>query len=273
MLERCETLSAGMSTHLERLVLRGGSLAKLRFPTTVGVLRHPREGLVLFDTGYHPRVLDATRHLPRRLYRWLAPFEVRAQDTVAAQLAARGIDARQVRHVVVSHLHPDHIGGLRDFPAAILHISRVAFETVSATAGLRRQLLAFYPELLPDDFASRVHWVDRFDDAGVGAFQRTRDLFGDGSVRLLPLPGHARGQLGLWATASTGRRALFCADACWVSQGFREQRPASRITGLIADDAAQTRDTLRRLHETWAADRELRVIPAHCPEITAGEIT
>lgn len=239
----------------------------------MAVLHHPRQGVILFDTGYHPRVLDATSRLPRRLYRILAPFVIRESDTVVAQLAARGIAPTDVKHVVVSHFHPDHIGGLRDFPAATLVASRAAFEAVTASTGLRRQLLAFYPELLPADFERRVRWIDTFDDPGLGAFDGAADLFGDGSVCLLPLPGHARGQLGLWTTSPSGRRALFCADACWLSQGYREQRPASRITELIGDDAGLSLETLRRLHDTWAADPELRVIPAHCPEISKGEIT
>lgn len=252
-------------------MLRGGARRPVRFPTTVAVLRHPREGVVLFDAGYHPRVIEQTRRLPARLYRWLAPFEITARDSAAAQLAARGVDPREVRHVVISHLHPDHIGGLRDFPMATLHLSREALRAVESARGLRRQLLAWFPALMPDDLESRASWVDRFDAPGVGAFAASCDLFGDGSVRLLPLPGHAAGQLGLLATPARGRPTLFCADACWVSRGYQELRPASRITDLIVDDVAETRATLRRLHETWRAAPSIRIVPAHCPDATREE--
>ena len=161
------------------------------------LLQHPQHGWLLWDAGYAPRLLDATRRLPFRLYRWVTPMHVRPELAVVAQLGRYGLTTRDVRRVVVSHFHADHVAGLRDFPTADLIALRSAYEDVAGRSGLRALAVAFVPALLPDDFDRRAALLPAFTGPALGTLGATYDLFGDGSAVLTELPGHARGQMGL----------------------------------------------------------------------------
>lgn len=268
----CAIVEAGSCRHLERLVIRGGRTRRLRLPALVGVLRHPTEGVVLFDTGYAPRIRRAAAGWPGRLYPWIVPFSVDDAASAVAALARRGIAPEDVRTVVVSHFHPDHVGGLRDFPLARIVTTTEAWRRVEGARGWRALRLGYLPALLPADFRERLYLVPGFADPAYGPFPGTHDLFGDGRLRLVPLPGHAAGQVGLLAEVTAGRRVLFVADACWVSAGYRRLAPPSPVTRLVTDDARAQRLSLERVHSAWRSDPGLLVVPSHCPSL-AGERT
>ena len=117
--------------------------------------------------------------------------------------------------------------------------------------GLRALRRAFVPSLLPRDFAARVTLLDAFTGPPLPGLGATYDYYGDGSLLLVRLPGHARGQVGLLANTARGP-IFFVADSCWLAQSVRENRPPSRIGGLIADNAGEMAVTIAGLH-TFAA--------------------
>ncbi|WP_163544064.1 MBL fold metallo-hydrolase [Occultella kanbiaonis] len=163
--------------------MRGGPRERRRFPSNV--FRYADAGRrVLYDTGYAPSPWRTG--LAGRIYRRLLPPVIDPGETIAAQL-----DPTDVTHVVLSHLHPDHIGGLVHFPHATL-VLHPALLTTLAHPRLTDGVLA---GLLPD-------WFDRARRIVVGEFGpgpfglATHDLFGDDSYHLVDLPGHARGHLG-----------------------------------------------------------------------------
>ena len=110
--------------------------------------------------------------------------------------------------------------------------------------------------------------LDCFDGPPLPHLGPTYDVFGDGTLRLVPLPGHARGQIGLFAETSRGR-FLFAADACYLTRSIAERRPPHRITNLFADDARAVRVTLDRLHAFHRACPDVTIVPTHCPDACA----
>lgn len=259
---------AGTCRHPERMVVQGGRWRPVDFPALFAVLRHPEHGVTLFDTGYTERFALATVPFPARLYRWLTPTQLRPEETAVAQLARAGVSPSQVRRVVISHFHADHVAGLRDFPGAELIASRAALAAVRGLDPIRSLRRGFLPALLPDDFDRRARLLETvaFTDQ-VGPFA-AHDLFMDGSVILVSLPGHAAGQLGLVARTRERRRFLV-ADAAWTSASIRQLRHPHPLAGLILDDAAESRATLAALHRLAAADPGLDLVPSHCLERAA----
>jgi glyoxylase-like metal-dependent hydrolase (beta-lactamase superfamily II) len=268
----CEIVEAGHCHHVEAIVVRGGRLGLVRLPALVGVLRHPVEGVVLFDTGYAPRIHEAAAGWPRRLYPWIVPFASSDATSVRAALVRLGIAPEDVRTIVVSHFHPDHVGGLRDFPRARIVATAEAWLRVKGTRGWEALRLGYLPGLLPADLKERLHLVAGFEDAAYGPFPATHDLLGDGRLRLVPLPGHAAGQIGLLAELAADRRVLFVADACWVSAGYQRLAPPSRLTHLVTDDPRASRLSLERIHSAWRSDPGLLVVPSHCPSLAGGRV-
>lgn len=185
---------------LSRLVT-GHPREHRRFPATVFCWRDG-DRVVLFDTGYAPRPWDTG--LTGSLYQRLLPPELPPGQDVAEQ-----VDPASVTHVVLSHLHPDHVGGLHRFPGATLVLHREQLATVASPRlrdGLLRGLL---PPWFDDAVWDRAVVVDDLVPGPWGL--AVHDLFGDGSYLLVDLPGHARGHLG----ALVGGRALLAGDAAW----------------------------------------------------------
>ena len=113
---RMTVLDTGYCTVRSSLIARGTGWRKVRCHAPAFLLQHPSHGALLFDTGYAPRLLEAFEHWPDRLYKYATPTTLGVP--VVQQLAQLRIAATDVRTVIVSHLHADHVAGLRDFPQA-----------------------------------------------------------------------------------------------------------------------------------------------------------
>ncbi len=259
---KLQLLQCGSCSFPDFLFQRGGKFRRRHFPALVALLHHPRRGHILFDTGYAARFFSATRRFPEKIYALTTPVEFDGKDSAVQQLGGLGIGPSDIGCIVLSHLHADHVAGLRDFPAARIIVAEDALATLryrSRVAALRE---GFIPALLPDDFLSRVAVVPDFAPHPVYAGLRHHDLFGDGSLSLVPLPGHAAGHCGLLVNDSTNPVFLI-ADACWLLEelepGFRRHPVASHI---LHDPAAydRTHEILRDLRREHPG---MTLIPCH----------
>jgi glyoxylase-like metal-dependent hydrolase (beta-lactamase superfamily II) len=262
----CHLLDTGHCLASEHHLLRGGQRRQVQIHSLVALLGHPTQGWLLWDTGYAPRMLEATHRFPYRLYRWATPLRLSPELAVVAQLPRFGLEAAAIRRVVVSHFHADHISGLRDFPHAEIVATHAAYESIAGRSGFRALVRCFIPELLPPDFEHRAVLLPDFAGPAVAGLGPTLDLFGDGSAIVLSLPGHARGQIGLLANTQRGK-LFFVADSCWMSTGFRTNTPPHWITRLFTDDFMALKSTLAQLHRYHCRHPEVSIIPSHCPEV------
>jgi glyoxylase-like metal-dependent hydrolase (beta-lactamase superfamily II) len=267
----CEVLNTGWATAPEWILLRGGGRSQMRVPALVALIRHPRHGWGLFDTGYAPRVPQALTVWPFVAYRWVAPMTVASAGAVAAQLPRFGLTAGDIAWIVVSHFHADHVGGLEDFPRARFIASRSAYDDIRTRTGCSALRRAFVPSLMPRDFESRATLLDGLDGPDRPALARAHDLFGDGLIMLYNLPGHARGQIGALVRTTTWN-VFLVADGCWLSQAFRENRPPHRVTGVFVDSVRAAARTVAVLHEYAAAHPDTAIVPSHCPEAYARHV-
>lgn len=268
---QCSILDTGYCIAWEHHLVRGGQRKQVACHSLVALLCHPHHGWILWDTGYAPRMLDATQHFPFSLYRKAAPLHLDPHLSVIAQLERWKLQPGDIRLVIISHFHADHIAGLRDFPEANFIASEKAYIDIANRRGLQALRRAFIPELLPEDFTKRARLISHFKDQTLPALGSTRDLFGDGTLLLVSLPGHARGQMGLLANTERGR-ILFAADSCWLRRAIKERRPPSRLTHLFIDDADAMKKTIYHLHDFAQIWRDVVIIPSHCPEAYAQEM-
>lgn len=262
MLTRVTFLNGGHCVQLARLAGRRAWRWD-KFHAVFVYLEHSVHGPALVDTGYSERFLTATRSFPERLYRWLTPVTLPAGGGPAAVLRKINIDPRSVRTIFVSHFHGDHIAGLGDFPEA-----RFVYRSHSLDELRRHHVWSqvrhgFLAGLLPADFDARGDSIseDRFQPGADRWHEfRTLDYWGDGSIVLVDLPGHAEGHTGYVLDAPDGA-VFYIVDATWdvdVMLAGRGLPWPSRGFQYSYADYLQTQEKLRRL-------TEISMLACHCP--------
>jgi len=234
------------------------------------VLKHPVEGVMLFDTGYDPAFFAATQTIPEKLYRLVTPVVLPPQSELIRQLERLGIDRMEVRHLVLSHFHGDHVAGAHHFPKAIIHCAKAGLAAARAGNRVSRVRRGYLKSLIPNDIDDRAKF---FEDAARVAlprdlfpFETAADLLGDGSVLAIELPGHCPGHWGL-LVAEQGRGSRFMvADAAWSGDAISRNVPPPAFTSSFLGDTGQTRETLTKLHDLRIRNPDIRLTPCHCPK-------
>jgi glyoxylase-like metal-dependent hydrolase (beta-lactamase superfamily II) len=261
-------LEVGHCRHPEWITIQGGSWRACRFPALVVLILHPEAGVILYDTGYADRFETATSPLPERLYRWLTPMTLLPEARLGAQLKRFGVGLDDISRVLISHMHADHIAGLRDLTRArftALGADIDAARRLGRLAGVRQ---GFLPVLLPSDFGERLDLAEASPErdlgAGWGPFRSGFDLLGDGTLVAVPLPGHSAAQMGLAVRGRDGRRCLLAADACWSARAFREGRPPAWLARAVLYDWRAYRRTLDDLGTLARSQPDLSIVPSHC---------
>ena len=257
MTGRLRHFTCGRTAHDLGAMFHGAPRGVRQFPSGVFLYDAADGRRVLFDTGY----ATGAWHVGWRgaVYRRLLPPVVEDRDDIAAQLLADGVDPVSVTHVVLSHLHPDHVGGVRRFPAATFVITEGMLRTLGAPT-LRSGVLS---GLLPGWFETASRTVltpDAFRTIDVrGVPLPAADLLGDGSYLVVDLPGHADGHVG----ALVEGHVLLAGDAAWGRDLLDEASRMRRLPKAVQHDAVQyerTAATLRAL-----ADAGIRIVCSHDP--------
>lgn len=160
-------------------------------PIHAYLLEHPREGLVLLDAGICSDQAHRHGQYYRGILRLILDDDEYAQEpheTLAEQLKRLGYRTDDIRTVILTHLHEDHVGGLRDVPKAKVVVSQAEWDSRYT------KMFGFIPMFYEPSYSSVARWERvSFVSGAFHTFARSQDLFGDGSVRLLPTPGHTPG--------------------------------------------------------------------------------
>jgi glyoxylase-like metal-dependent hydrolase (beta-lactamase superfamily II) len=255
----------------ERLVLRGGRWIRVALKVRYGVIRHPSAGLVLVDTGYTEEVLRGDhRSLALRAYAKAFGPDIVPKGQPAAALKAMGYDRGDVTEIIITHFHPDHISGLRQFSNARFVASGQAYDSLRRSSSLQNTRHGVFPELLPDDFDARFEALEGRAKLSAGSeFGEGYDLFGDGSTVSIDLPGHAVGQFGLLFPQEP-TPLLYAVDTQWMMDALDENRAPGFPATLVAEDGSAARQTIAKVRRFRDAGGE--VVLSHDPGTTTYDL-
>jgi len=217
-------------------------------PVPFLLIKHPR-GIVLFDTGNAPEVVDGKQAHWGSVVSVYDPVMTREECCVNA-IRQVGVAPEDVNYVVLSHLHLDHAGCVGHFPNAryIVHRDELTYAYVPD-----HFMKAAY---IRQDFDKPVDWMllDGWRD-------RTFDLFGDGTVTTCFTPGHTPGHQSVLLQLPDTGPLLFAADACYTMENLE----ANVLPGLAWNfgEVARSVEWMRM----WRDTRGARIIPGHDPEV------
>jgi N-acyl homoserine lactone hydrolase len=175
---------------------------KVDIPYFFYVIEHP-DGNVLFDTGGHPALATNPRDY---LGEAADAFEVKMteDDAVVPQIESAGFKVGDIAHVVQSHLHYDHAGGIQFFPDADFYAQAIELEFANNPPIYQAEIY------LPADFDHPVRWTELEGD---------HDLFGDGRVLIFPTPGHTKGHQSMLVKLDD-RAVILVADAAYLPRNL-----------------------------------------------------
>ncbi len=219
--------------------------ARWTVPIPAFLVTHPR-GRLLFDTGVHAAsITDPIGRLGERRAK-LMSIRSRPGDDVVSQLALLGIGPDDVGHVANSHLHFDHCGGNEFFPRATFLVQRRELEAARDPAVLATKRYTPSSEDFDHPFDYRP--VDG-----------EHDVFGDGTVVLIPTYGHTPGHQSLRIRAGRGPDLVLVADACYT----RENMDRDLLPGVVWNEVEMARSLgeLRALRDRHGA----RLLYGHDP--------
>ena len=218
-------------------------------PTYAWAIEHP-EGVIVVDTGASAALLRLPKWHP--YFRYAVRFDIAPEQEVGPQLRSLGIGPKDVRRLVLTHLHIDHDAGLAYFPDSELLVSPAEIGRASGMAGRFR---GYLPQRWP-------RWLDPqpldLPPEPYGPFCRSRRLTARGDVIAVATPGHTPDHISV--VVEDGDTAIFLAgDASYTQQAMLD----GIVDGVSPNeaDAVATLDAIRR----FAATRRTVYLPTHDP--------
>jgi N-acyl homoserine lactone hydrolase len=229
-------------------------------PINAYVIEHAG-GLLLFDTGQDRASVTDDSYFPGGftgyLYDRLARFHIGEEDTLTAQLATLGYAPAEVDTAILSHLHQDHIGGLSELRGADLLVAAAEWAELSKPAPGPRGFLRKHIQI-PGLKWQQVN-LEPTGDPTLAPFTESLDVMGDGSLVLVPTPGHTAGSMSLLVRRRERSPLLLVGDLTYGAELLlRGQVPGVGVHRRLV----QTTAKVLALKETMP---DLVILPAHDP--------
>lgn len=231
---------------------RGGGFSDKRdFTMTAYLVSHPK-GDLLFDAGFGRNVDEHVAMMPSLMKR-LTTYK--KGMPAADQLKSNGYTPEKLAGVVLTHSHWDHVSGLDSLPSVPVWVN--AAETAFIAAKLPMT------ELIRSFVLVNYKQYD-FKNGPYLGFPESHDFWGDGSVVLVPSPGHTPGSIVAFINLPSGKRYALLGDLVWQAEAV--DLPAERpwlSRRLVREDDAQVRENIARVAAIHKRFPEIRMIPAH----------
>ncbi len=186
-----------------------GESGPVELPAPSFLVEHGR-GLVLIDTGIAPSAV-ADPHIPYGAFADGVGISLKAEQCVDKQIEALGFKLADITHVIMTHLHWDHTGGMYMFPQAKFYVMggelQYAYWPLPGGPLFRRE----------DIEPTRGFDWNEIDDEEF-------DLFGDGSIVMVHMPGHTPGNASV-VVRLAGRTIVLAGDTAHLYSGLTGSLP------------------------------------------------
>ena len=218
-------------------------------PVYAWAIEHP-EGVIVVDTGAAAHLKSLPRWHP--YFQFAVRFDIEPEQEVGPQLRRFGIGARDVKTVVLTHMHIDHDGGLAHFPHSRILASAGEIARASGIAGA---MLGYLPKRWPQWFAPEpLAW----QPTAYGPFASSAPISAAGDVIAVPTPGHTPNHLSV-VVRDDDDEIMLAGDASYLESTMLR----GTVDGVSPDETVAAA-TLARIRE-FCSQRPTVYLPAHDP--------
>lgn len=238
---------------------------RVTLPVSCYLIEHP-QGRVLIDTGIS-RDMSPDGKFDRGaanslVYPYLTDFlhpKVEPGCTVKEKLSAMGLSPKDIDIVMLTHFDPDHTAGLRSLKGA----KRILVPQEEYFWSCRTVYRYREPWKLWINEGIEYFW---FKGTGIGPNWWSYDLFGDGSVSFIHLPGHTTGHTGV-KIENDGKFVILASDACYTAENVEKLR----VPGFGFSEKSMLK-SLKWLKAESEKPECLGIFANHDPSVPEGTI-
>ena len=232
--DNCNLLKAsGMTTPKEDWIW---------LPVSVYLIEHPK-GLILVDTGWHRDMspegvydkLAQIKSLGSRVLYNVNQGQIPLGEAVDEQLEAMGIKPADLDYVLLTHLDCDHANGLR----AVKDAKHIIVAQEELDCARKNGFIRYKKKWWEGVELQTIDW-----NGTEGPAQKSFDLFGDGSIKMINIPGHCDGLCAVKITREDGRYVLLFSDGGYATKSWKEM-----ITSGVSLDKEMQRKSLQWIRE------------------------
>lgn len=239
---------------------------RIWLPVSAYLIEHPK-GLFLVDTGWSrdmspEGVFDKKaqiKHLGSRILYEVNQGVVPVGQTVPEQLEELGYKPSDLDYVLMTHLDCDHASGLE----AVKEAKHIWVAQDELEFAHKNRFVRYQSKWWDNVDMTAFEW-----NATEGPFQKSYDLFNDGSIQLISIPGHADGLFAVKVTNDSGQFVFLASDAGYAEQSWKEL-----ILPGISSDKEKQMTSLKWVKEESEKANCIQVIANHDTAIKPHTIT
>jgi glyoxylase-like metal-dependent hydrolase (beta-lactamase superfamily II) len=244
----------GYNDSPEGLIIENGSFFDNHRSThSAFLIKHP-QGNFLIDTGLSKKIDKQFEDFTW----WLKPFfSYSTQGSVKETLRSEKIN---IDFIFLTHLHWDHASAISDFPNSSIYVSKKEKEQAFSKESSSE------PGFLKNQYQmDSINWKEiNFKDMKYGAFKRSVDLFNDGSLIAVELPGHTLGSTGYFLTLNSGKKFFFVGDTIWSVKQLKKGTHKFSIAKCLVDhDPDELLKTIKVMKKIKLENPNIVFIPSH----------
>lgn len=211
------------------------------------------EGVIVVDTGDTARTSESG-YFPRwqPYYRLAVRFHVKPEEEIGVQLKQMGIAPKDVKKVILTHLHTDHAGGLHHFPESQVYVNMPEYKR---SLGFPGKVIGYLPHRAPAWFSPNAII---FENEGFGSFHKFWNVTSNGDVKVVATEGHTPAHISVIATVE---------DVNYFLAGdtsYSEESLIKRIADGVSPDPNRAINTMQNILN-FAAQRPTVYLPTHDP--------
>ena len=175
--------------------------------------------------------------------------------SAAEQLSKIGYNQDSIKAILLTHAHWDHVSGIPDFKNTPVLVSENELKYINGDNKF---------SVLARSFKNTKYISYGFQQKAYLGFPLSYDFYGDGSIVIVPAPGHTPGSVIIFITLPDSKRYAMIGDLAWQMEGVLELEGRPFLQSVLGDDdRALVQENLKKVYAIHNKFPEITIVPAH----------